>query len=35
MIESYDYIQLFSHTMNSEIINKINCNIILWSTGLF
>jgi hypothetical protein len=35
LIDSYDYIQLLSITVNSEIINKVNCNIILWTCGIF
>jgi hypothetical protein len=35
MINSYDYDQLLLLSINSEIINKINCNIILWSCGMF
>ena len=35
IINSYDYNQLLLLSINSEIINKINCNIILWSCGMF
>ena len=35
MINSYDYDQLLLLSINSEIINKINCNIILWSHVMF
>lgn len=35
LIDSYDYVQLLSITVNSEIINKVNCNIILWTCGIF
>jgi hypothetical protein len=35
IIDSYDYIQLFSPTVNSDIINKINSNMIARTFGIF
>jgi hypothetical protein len=35
IINSYDYNQIISPTISSDIINKINCNIIIWSSGIF
>jgi len=34
MIDSYSYDQLLLLTTSTEIINKINCNIEIWSLGL-
>jgi hypothetical protein len=34
MINSYSYDQLLLLSINSEIINKINCNIISFSCGI-
>jgi hypothetical protein len=35
IVDQYDYIQLLSTVCQTEIINKINCNIIIWSCGIF
>jgi hypothetical protein len=35
IVDQYDYLQLLSTVCQTEIINKINCNIIIWSCGIF
>src|SRR6266567_1272239 len=35
IVDQYDYIQLLSTVTQTDIINKINCNIIIWSCGIF
>jgi hypothetical protein len=35
IVDQYDHIQLLSTVCQTEIINKINCNIIIWSCGIF
>jgi hypothetical protein len=35
VVDQYDYLQLLSTVCQTEIINKINCNIIIWSCGIF
>lgn len=35
IVDQYDYLQLLSTVEQTEIINKINCNIIIWSCGIF
>jgi len=35
IVDQYDYLQLLSTIAQTEIINKINCNLIIWSCGIF
>jgi|SRR5580693_6525871 hypothetical protein len=35
IVDQCDYLQLLSTVCQTEIINKINCNIIIWSCGIF